>query len=420
MTGKTSSHFGYPVVAAAFGVQAVAIGLTSSAYPIFIESLEKDFAATRTEISFGVPLVVAAGALVAPWVGRAVDRGSPRRVMIAGALTMMLGMFGIAAAPSLAWAAAAWVFLVGIGHALLGPIPAMTVIANWFVARRATMVAVAAIGMTVGGAVVPPAGEFLIQSVGWRGALFCMGLAAALIAVPIVWFGIRKSPEEIGAFPDGAAGPAAPGPLDAKNSSARDILADWRFWPVAGIFAALLGLGIAFITHLVPLAAERGISREVAVGVLSVAAVSSAVGKLLFGTLTDRIGPRRALLLGVGLQMLSWGGLALARGPIVYAASATCFTLAIACTVPVQVGFVSALFGRSHFGRATGLINLFSIIGVFALAPLIGWGFDRTGGYDWPMSLALAWIAIPAVLAVFIRLDPRVGLLAESPIGEKT
>ena len=71
---------------------AVAIGLSMTAYPIFIESLALDLGATRTQPSFGVPLIVAGGALVAPFVGRAVARGSPRRVMITGAVTKLTAM----------------------------------------------------------------------------------------------------------------------------------------------------------------------------------------------------------------------------------------------------------------------------------------------------------------------------------------
>jgi MFS family permease len=407
MTGKESSRFGYSVLAAALGVQAVAIGFSVSAYPIFIESLETDLGATRIQTSFGVPLVIASGLLVGPWVGRAVDQGSPRLVMIAGALAMMLGLLGISVAPSLSWAAAAWVFLVGTGSALLGPIPAMTVIANWFVARRATMVSVAAIGITLGGGIAPAVGELLIQTMGWRTALVFIGLAAAALGVPIAWFWIRKSPEEFGLYPDDAEGPPPPETVVTETGSARLILGDWRFWPLAGTFAALLGLASAFITHVVPLATERGISREVAVALLSAGALSSALGKIVFGVLTDRVGPRRTLFLAVGIQMLAWAGLIVSTNPIPFVASAICFFFALASNVPVQVGFVGALYGTSHFGRATGLLNMFCIVGVFTLSPLIGLGFESSGSYDWPMSLALTWIAIPAVLLVFLRLDPK-------------
>jgi len=323
MTQRESSRFGYSIVAAALGVQAVALGFSVSSYPIFIESLETELGATRTQTSFGVPLVVASGLLVGPWVGRAVDQGSPRLVMITGALAMALGLLGISAAPSLFWAAAAWVCLVGTGSALLGPIPSMTVIANWFVARRATMVSVAAIGITLGGGLAPPLGEFLIQTTGWRSALVFIGLSTAVLGVPIAWFWIRKSPEEFGLYPDDAEGPPTAEAVDPDSGSAGLILGNWRFWPLAGTFAALLGLGSAFITHVVPLATERGISREVAVALLSAGALSSALGKIVFGILTDRLGPRRTLFVAVGIQLLAWAGLIVSTHPIPFVASAT-------------------------------------------------------------------------------------------------
>ena len=394
------------MVAAAFGVQAVAIGLSMTAFPVFLDSIENDFGATRTQMSFGVPLIVASGAFVSPWIGRSVDRGSPRRVMICGAFLMMFGLVGLSSATSLIAATAAWVCLVGTGQAMLGPLPSMTVIANWFVKRRATMIAVAAMGTTFGGGVVPPIAEWLIRVAGWRGAVFWMGMATVSLGVPIVWFGIRKSPEEVGAFPDGAAEPPPLDPVVSDESATRDILGDYRFWPVAGSFALLLGLGVAFLTHLLPLSEEKGIPREVAVGLLSVAALGSALGKLTFGALTDRLGPRRALFIGVAVQMFSWGGLIASSEPVFFGVSTVGFAFGMGCTVPIQAGFVAMLFGRARFGRATGLLGLFSLVGVFGLGPLIGWGYDETGNYVLPMSLALVAIALPALLVAFVRFEP--------------
>ena len=62
--------------------------------------------------------------------------------------------------------------------------------------------------------------------------------------------------------------------------------------------------------------------------------------------------------------------------------------------------------GRARFGRATGLLGLFSLVGVFGLGPLIGWGYDETGNYVLPMSLALVAIALPALLVAFVRFEP--------------
>lgn len=357
-------------------------------------------------MSLGVALVVAAGALVSPLIGRAVDRGSPRAVMLTGAALLTSGLVALSQAPSLGWAAVAWVGLVGPGQAALGAVPAMTMVANWFVARRGTMVAIAALGIPFGGFIVPPIVEGLIRGVGWRGALLWMGLAAFALAVPIVWLGVRKSPEEIGAHPDGAAEAPPEEVADEDAGTARAILSDRRFWPVAGAFASLVGFGIAFSTHIMPIASEKGVGREIAVALMSAMSVGSALGKLFFGGLTDGIGPRRALFIGVVIQMLAWGGLILSDGPILFGLSSFSFAFGIACTIPVQAGLLGLLFGRAQFGRATGLIGLFSLVGLFGFAPLIGWGYDVTGSYDVPMMSALGAIALPALLLGFVSLEP--------------
>jgi MFS family permease len=403
MNTPPTPYFGYAVVAAAFGVQAVSIGLSVAVYPVFVDALESGLGATRTQTSFGLPLVLLSGAVVAPWTGKAVDRGSARLVMIAGALMMMLGMLGISLAPNLLWATAAWVLLVGPGHTLVGPLPAMTVIANWFVRRRATMIAVAAIGTTFGGALAPPAANLLIGSVGWRGAVFWLGIAAVAVAIPTVLLGIRKSPEEVGRFPDGLAEPPPEEAGGSEGVGLGEILSNPGYWLVSCAFALVIGLGVAFLAHEMTFAEERGLSRELAVGILSLSAIGSASGKVLFGIIADRLGPRRAAYIAATLHLLGWGTLLVSTGPLSFAAGAVVLALGMGANMPVQAAFVAALFGRGSFGRAAGLISLFTILGTFSLAPLIGAGYDATGSYDAPLTLAFGLLLIPPVLLSFVR-----------------
>jgi MFS family permease len=405
MNTSPTPRFGYGVVASAFGVQAVSIGLSVAVFPVFVDALESGLGATRTQTSFGIPLVLLTGALAAPLAGRAVDRGSPRLVMIAGALMMMLGLVGIAFAPSLLWAAVAWMVLVGPGHTFVGPLPAITVIANWFVRRRATMIGVAAIGTTFGAAVAPPVANLLIGSAGWRAAVFWLGIGAAMLAIPTVLLGIRKSPQEVGSFPDGLAEPPPDEPGGSDGAGLREVLSNPGYWLVSCSFALIIGLGVAFLTHEIPFAMERGLPRELAVGLLSLSSVGSAMGKVLFGAIADRLGPRRAAYIGIALLMLGWSGLLVSTGPLTFAAAALVLALGMGANMPVQAAFVAALFGRASFGRASGLISLFTILGTFTLAPLIGAGFEATGSYDTPLTLSLGLLLLPPVLLSFVRVE---------------
>ena len=416
MSPSSSPRFGWSIVVASFGAMAVSVGLSMSAYPVFMTELETAFGVSRTVTSFGIPAILVVGGLCGPFVGRAVDRGSPRRIMCLGAVLMTLGLLAVSRAETLLVAATAWLVLVGTGAIMFGPLPAMAVLNNWFVAKRAQMIAIAAMGTTIGGAISPPLSEFLIGSFGWRGAVAAMGVALSVLGIPIVLLGIVKAPEEVGLHPDGA--PTALGASPAGGSAPREVsfgtfLGDARFWLVAAGATLMAGAGISFMTHVVPFAMERGLTREAAVGLLTINALMTAAGKLAFGPLTDRLGARGAILVGLALELLGWAGLLLSSGPWTVTAGAACFSVGAGCMIPCQAGYIAGLFGRVGFGRAMGLIGTVSMLGMMSMPPLVGYAFEQTGSYALPMTVMLGVLAIPALL--FASVDPDDGAAVVEP-----
>ena len=400
---SSTRRFGYSVVAAAFSVQAIAVGLSVSLYPVFMESIEREFGTSRGVASLGIPSLLLFGALISPWIGRRVDRGSPRRLMVAGALLMTAGLGGLSAATNFVAAALLWIVVVGAGQAMLGALPAMTVLANWFVARRGTVIAVAAMGTTLGGALAPPLSELLIRELGWRTSLVWLAAAVSLLGIPIVLLGIVKRPEDVGAHPDGAAGPPALESAPAGGDSLGEILAERRFWLVGAAFALMNGVGISFLTHLIFIAQERGVTREQAVFVLTLNAISTACGKVAFGQLTDRLGVRRAAQIAAALCCLGWLGVLFADGTALFVVSAALFTFPMGCVMPCGAAFIAALYGLERFGRASGVLGLVQMVGALALPPLVGLLFDASGGYGPALQLMAAAIALPLLLFSLVR-----------------
>ena len=402
--------FGYSVVAAAFTLQGLAIGLSLAAYPVLMASVESEFGATRTQASLGIPLLLLASALASPWVGKRVDTGSAKRVMAEGSILMLLGFVLLAQTASLWAAALCWMGLVGVGQAMLGPLPAMTVVARWFVLRRGQMIAIAAMGTTVGGALVPPLAEWLVGGFGWRTAVIAFGATAFLLGVPVAWFGIVDSPEERGLHPDGADHAPALEPEPDAGGGVAGFFRDSNFWLVALGFGLTSGAGIAFLTHAVPYALENGLAREEAVAVLTVNALCAAIGKLLFGNLTDRLGARHAVWIAIALEVAGWLGILSASGSLQYIASAALFSLGLGSMIPCQAGFVARLYGRARFGQASGLVGMVSMLGVFLIAPAVGIGYDAFGSYARPMSAILGAVALPALLLGIVRFADEVDL----------
>ena len=409
MNNPAPKHFGYSIVAATFLAQALAIGLSIGIYPVFMQSVEEAFGLGRAVTSLGIPLVLVVGALISPMLGRWVDTGSIKTLLWFGAALQTIGLVLVSQAESLLAAMIAWIGFVGIGQSLLGTLPNSTIIANWFVVKRGTMIAISATGITFGAAIAPPLSEFLIATLGWRGALLTLGGLCFVIATPVVLLGIVKTPEEKGLYPDGA--PRPPDQTEAINndSGTPKFIGDYRFWLISLAFTCMVAATIGLTTHLVAWAQELNISREHAVLMLSVNAIAAACGKLLFGNLCDRIGPRNTVFLAVSCELIGWLSLLNSSSSIVFGTGAALFSLGAGAMVPCQVSYIGSVWKRSNFGQAMGFMGLIIIIGIFLAPTLIGVGVEHLGSYSTPMLLLTAIIAAPIFLLGVLLLPNKSG-----------
>lgn len=398
MNAQPNRRFGYSIVAATFFAQALAIGLSIGIYPVFMLSVEEAFDLGRTLTSLGIPLVLVVGALISPALGRWVDIGSAKTIMLIGAALHTAGLVLISQADSLWMALIGWAGLVGIGQAMLGTLPNSTIIANWFVEKRGTMIAISATGITFGAAIAPPLSEFLIASLGWRGALLALGAICLAIATPVILLGIVKTPEEAGLSPDGGSQP----PIQTDDTTCEGdkpkFISDPRFWLIALAFTCMAAVTIGLTTHLVAWAQELNIGREHAVLMLSVNAITAACGKLLFGNFCDRIGPRNTVFLAVTCELAGWFLLLNSSTPLLFGAGAALFCFGAGAMVPCQVSYIGAVWKRSNFGQAMGFMGLIIIVGIFLAPTLIGVGYESLGSYRIPMLALTAAIAAPLLL----------------------
>ena len=129
---------------------------------------------------------------------------------------------------------------------------------------------------------------------------------------------------------------------------------------------------------------------------VSALGMAAVAGRLLLGTLSDRMGRRPALGVGLGLQVVAFLGFAVAGSlPGLYAASIA-FGFSYGAISALMPAIVADFFGRKHAGGLVGL--LFATAGSLAAFGPLGAGFiyDRTGSYGpaWMGSAALNVVAL--------------------------
>lgn len=186
---------------------------------------------------------------------------------------------------------------------------------------------------------------------------------------------------------------------------------EYRWRALAGAMAivgvamgALFSLGV----FLAPIQTATGWSRTDISAVALLAWVALGIGSFLWGTLSDRTGPRAVIVVG---------GLLLGLG-LVLASQVTAlwqFTVTFGVLVGLAAGafyapltsMVSSTF-TTHRGLAIGLVSAGAGLGNFAVAPLVRWLITQ---YDWRTAMLvlgdLAWLTtLPLALIVRVPAAP--------------
>jgi len=192
-------------------------------------------------------------------------------------------------------------------------VPCGATVTRWFSRRRGLAAGLASAGGSLGAFVLPPLAQLLVSTVGWRGAYVIFG-TAILVTLNVLAPLMKRDPESVGMVPDGDPS-ASPQNADLSHGEDHTIvqaLGSRAFWILFALFAATWLTVFTPLVHLVPLARGLGVDPMLAATLVSALGMAAVAGRLLLGTLSDRMGRRPALGIGLGLQVAAFLGLAVA------------------------------------------------------------------------------------------------------------
>jgi MFS family permease len=337
----------------------------------------------------GFPVALASGAtasyFLASGVGgvvaaRTMERVDPRLVMIAGACvsSLALAAVGWLDRPSQLYA---FHVLFGFCYGCCGLVPATTIVARWFDARRPLALSLASTGLSLGGIVVTPLSVYLIERHGLAAAGPWLGLAFFLGVVPAIAFVICPTPQQMGLEPDGGSR-AADGPRLAPAPSIAFARA-WRsrfFLGLTSAYIFTLGAQVGGIAHLFRLVSTRqGI--DAAATAVALLAAASVVGRLVGGWLLLRIPARTFTLVMFALQAVALTVLAVAPTLLLLLAGSVLFGASVGNVLMLQPLLLVEAFGIRDYGRIYSLSSLVAALGVAAGPAVVGVIAQATGSY---------------------------------------
>jgi MFS family permease len=380
------------VVGAVWVTLAIASGLYFS-FPIFFVALLDEFGWSRGATAAAFSISAIAQGVLSPVVGALVDRLGPRRVMTGGAC-LLGAACALSSRINALWSLYLMVgVLAAAGACAVSWVPAGTLIARWFAARRGTAMGVAFSGMGAGVLAVGPLAQGLIAGFGWRIAYLVLGLGTLVVLPPLIWLTVRDGPA--GAAP--ARGPVGGAP--SWSAEIGDALRTRAFW---ALFCAYLCTPLAVftvVTHQVAFAVDQGFPRLFVASIFGLTGLLSVAGRIGFGIAADRIG--RATSATVSYACTAIGTLCLLGLEVWPTAAALYayaffFGLGFGARGPIITAMAAQLF-PGRFGAIYGLLSVGNGIGGGVAPWFSGVVHDVTGSYRTAFLIAVGFCVVGTV-----------------------
>ena len=392
---RPSPFYGWVIVGGAFTVLFVAYGAQYS-FGVFFAALLEEFSWSRASLSGAFSLYAFAYCVFGFPAGRLTDRWGPRVVIAVGGLFLGAAFAGMALVTELwqPYVLYGLVAALGMGTTY---VPCNTTLVRWFVARRGLAVGLASSGGSLGNFVLPPVAQLLVGALGWRTAYVLLG-AATVVVLGLVARVMRRDPESLGLHPDGAPRPAEADPDTEEAWPLRRAIRTAPFWMLAATFTATWIPVFIPLVHVVPLSRDLGYPPLVAASVVSVLGVGAVLGRLVLGAVSDRIGRKGAIAIGIGLQALAFLAFIVVRDLVPLYATAFAFGASYGAISTLFPAIVGDFFGRREAGTLVGF--LFALAGSMAAVGPVAAGaiYDARGRYGLAFALAAGLNAVALVL----------------------
>jgi len=400
-------HYAWVVVAMGTLVVSGALGLARFGYTLVLPSMQETLVLNNTQTGALATANLAGYVALSAIGGALAARFGPRAVASIGLAVAAAGM----ALTGLAGGflpAAAWRTVTGLGSGASN-IAVMGLVSAWFAPRRRGLAAgLAVAGSSIALIVLGPLVPRVIAargSEGWRVCWFIFAGAAVAFAIGAIAL-LRNRPGDVGLAPLGADANPAPSGSAREPLRWRDV---YRAAPVWHLGLVYVAFGFSYIIYMTfftkHLIAAAQYSQKAAGGLFMTMGWASLPCGFIWGSVSDRIGRKRALILVYIIQAAAFGLFAWPATPALIG-SALLFGITAWSIPAIMAAACGDVLGARMAPAALGFITVFFGVGQ-ALGPTVAGAIaDAAGSFGPAFGLASAAALAGAAAAAGLRAQP--------------
>jgi MFS family permease len=417
MAQEGKVFYGWWIVAATFIVLFAGLCTAFYTVSVFLEPLQETFNWSKTQISLGFTIAALLVGFLSPAVGVAVAKFGVKKVQAFGTVLVGIGLV-LAGSVVQLWQYYVLFIMIGAGLASMGLVPAQTVISYWFNKKRGLAMGIIMTGIGLGGMVMVFVASEAVGAFGWRWAYRILGFIVLGFVLPVILLIIKERPEDLGLKQDGIAVSAEDAGQQGTGISfsvkqAFKTLPFYLICIIMALYSVILG---GMTQHAIALLRSMEVSDANLFWSLTLGA--SVFGRIIFGTLADRIS-KKVLLVFI------WSFHVIGLGSLFYLLRENSFVWGFVLFYGIALGSFPTLFplllgekfGIEHFSKLVGIAGLFQILGLATGSVILGRMFDTSGSYYGAIQVLII-IALAAMAVTILIGQPKIAQEEPEPALE--
>ncbi|RZO91557.1 MAG: MFS transporter [Gammaproteobacteria bacterium] len=402
--------FGWKIVALAFFLDFCAVGYSFQSFPVVVLELSKEFSLSRFLATLPIPLFMIMSSLFMPFIGRVLDKGAIRSILMTGALVYGLSLISLYFSFSYISFMLIFTLPMALGVTMMGNISVSKLISLWFRKYTGRALGIASVGVSFAGFVFPNLTSFLLGDLGltWREAYLLFGTLIILINVPVVYLFVVNKPSDINQIPDGEEVTDNSEDTSGIDWTIPDLLKDRNFWILSLVFAIQFCSMMGILSHLTFFSEGAGWSPSWGAFIFSMYAWPAMFSKVFFGWLVEnKIDARVAVSAAILIQAIATLLMIFVESPEQMVVLVMIFGFGGGSALPLSNILFNQAYTNKSFGKARGaaqpFISIFQISGTLVAARM----FDVFGNYELAF-LTLGFILIVPLIAIwFLKKEPK-------------
>ena len=387
---KRRFDYSWVILGLCFLMVMISLGFASSTKSLFPDEIARALKVDRTLVSFNESIRYIATAIVNLFFGALIAKFGPKKLIIAGflSLTGAMVLYSIATTLWMLYLAGA---LLGIGFSWTTTTMVGYVVGIWAAKNKGTIMGAILASNGLGGAISIPlvGGRIDPEVIGSYRAAYRLIAAVLFVTMIVLLIFFRDKPKQ--------AEELSEAEKTEKNEKKKARGRDWEgipfnqvvrrptFWCIlVSIFLSgmiLQGVGEVAVMHM----KDIGLNYGLIMGMLSFGSLLLATSKFLTGFLYDRFGLRLTTGFCMTVAVIAACCLAVLKNDSMGYVLAVIYVIISRFALPLETVmlplYASDLFGRKDFAKVLGIFVSANVTGYALGAPILNLCYDKIGTY---------------------------------------